>query len=161
MATKAKAAAVERIGLHNLAPAPGSHRNRKRLGRGPGSGTGMTSGKGHKGIKARTGHHGHGGGKPRFEGGQMPLTRRVPKRGFTNIFRIENQVVGFDDLARLPKGAEVTEESLAEAGLIRKGRGPAKLLANGDVAKGVTVRGIKMSAGARQKIEAAGGRIEI
>ena len=161
MATKAKAAAVERIGLHNLAPAPGSHRNRKRLGRGPGSGTGMTSGKGHKGIKARTGHHGHGGGKPRFEGGQMPLTRRVPKRGFTNIFRIENQVVGFDDLARLPKGAEVTEESLAEAGLIRKGRGPAKLLANGDVAKGVTVRGIKMSAGARQKIEAAGGRVEV
>jgi len=147
---------VERIGLHNLAPAPGSHRNRKRLGRGPGSGTGKTSGKGHKGIKARSGHHGPGGGKPQFEGGQMPLTRRVPKRGFTNIFRVTNQVV-----AKLPQGAEVTEETLAEAGLIRKGKGPAKLLANGDVAKGVTVRGIKMSAGARQKIEAAGGRVEI
>jgi len=90
----------------------------------------------------------------------MPLTRRIPKRGFTNIFRIESQVVGFDDLARLPKGVEVTEESLTEAGLIRKGKGPAKLLANGDAAKGVTVRGIKMSAGARQKIEAAGGRVE-
>ncbi len=152
---------VERIGLHNLVPAPGSHRNRKRLGRGPGSGTGKTSGKGHKGIKARSGHHGPGGGKPHFEGGQMPLTRRVPKRGFTNIFRVVNQIVGFEDLARLPKDAEVTEETLAEAGLIRKGKGPAKLLANGEVAKGVTVRGIKMSAGARQKIEAAGGRVDI
>jgi len=90
----------------------------------------------------------------------MPLTRRIPKRGFTNIFRIEHQVVSLDDLARLPKGAEVTEESLTEAGLIRKGKGPAKLLANGDAAKGVTVRGIKMSAGAKQKIEAAGGRVE-
>jgi large subunit ribosomal protein L15 len=90
----------------------------------------------------------------------MPITRRIPKRGFTNIFRTENQVVGFDDLARLPKGAEVTEETLAEAGLIRKGKGPAKLLANGEAAKGVTVRGIKMSAGAKQKIEAAGGRVE-
>ena len=151
---------VEKIGLHNLVPAPGSHRNRKRLGRGPGSGTGKTSGKGHKGIKARSGHHGPGGGKPQFEGGQMPLTRRIPKRGFTNIFRTENQVVSLDDLAHLPKGAEVTEDTLAEAGLIRKGKGPAKLLANGDAGKGVTVRGIKMSAGARQKIEAAGGRVE-
>ena len=160
---KATASTGERavkIGLHNLVPAPGSHRNRKRLGRGPGSGTGKTSGKGHKGIKARSGHHGPGGGKPQFEGGQMPLTRRIPKRGFTNIFRTENQVVGFDDLAKLPKGAEVTEETLAEAGLIRKGKGPAKLLANGDAPKGVTVRGVKMSAGARQKIEAAGGRLE-
>src|SRR3954462_3438385 len=91
-----------KLGLHNLVPAPGSHRNRKRLGRGPGSGTGKTSGKGHKGIKARSGQHGPGGGKPQFEGGQMPITRRLPKRGFTNIFRVENQVVGFDDLARLP-----------------------------------------------------------
>src|SRR2546423_14064974 len=149
-----------RVGVHNLVGAPGSHRDRKRLGRGPGSGTGKTSGKGHKGIKARSGHHGPGGGKPHFEGGQMPLTRRIPKRGFTNIFRTENQIVGFDDLAKLPKGAEVTEETLAEAGLIRKGKGPAKLLANGDAAKGVTVRGVKMSGGARQKIEAAGGRGE-
>ncbi len=156
---KERTAKAEKIGLHNLVPAPGSHRNRKRLGRGPGSGTGKTSGKGHKGIKARAGHHGPGGGKPQFEGGQMPLTRRIPKRGFTNIFRVVNQVVSFEDLTRLPKGAEVTEETLAAAGLIRKGKGPAKLLANGE-AKGVIVRGVKMSAGARQKIEAAGGRVE-
>ena len=90
----------------------------------------------------------------------MPLTRRIPKRGFTNIFRVESQVVSLDDLASLPKGAEVTEQTLTEAGLIRKGKGPAKLLANGDAAKGVTIRGVKLSAGARQKIEAAGGRVE-
>src|SRR5580765_6182179 len=162
MSTEAKGGsdAPAKLGLHNLSAAIGSTKNRKRLGRGPGSGTGKTSGKGHKGIKARSGHHGPGGGKPHFEGGQMPLTRRIPKRGFTNIFRTENQIVGFDDLAKLPKGAEVTEETLAEAGLIRKGKGPAKLLANGDAAKGVVVRGVKMSAGARQKIEAAGGRVE-
>ncbi|HST08481.1 MAG TPA: 50S ribosomal protein L15 [Gemmatimonadaceae bacterium] len=154
------AAKPARIGLHNLVPAPGSHRNRKRLGRGPGSGTGKTSGKGHKGIKARSGHHGPGGGKPQFEGGQMPLTRRLPKRGFTNIFRVEHQVVGFDDLATLPQGAEVTEQTLIDAGLIRKGKGPAKILANGDAGKGVVVKGVKMSAGARQKLEAAGGRVE-
>jgi large subunit ribosomal protein L15 len=150
----------EKIGLHNLKPAPGSHRNRKRLGRGPGSGTGKTSGKGHKGIKARAGHHGPGGGKPQFEGGQMPLTRRLPKRGFTNIFRIESQVVTLDDLSRVPEGTEVTPESLAEAGVIRSRKGPAKLLANGELTHAVTVRGVKVSAGAREKIVAAGGRIE-
>jgi large subunit ribosomal protein L15 len=90
----------------------------------------------------------------------MPLTRRIPKRGFTNIFRVEHQVVSLDDLARLPEGSEVTEATLTEAGLIRSGKGPAKLLANGDASRGVTVRGIRMSAGARQKIEAAGGRVE-
>ena len=150
----------EKIGLHNLAPAPGSHRNRKRLGRGPGSGTGKTSGKGHKGIKARAGHHGPGGGKPQFEGGQMPLTRRLPKRGFTNIFRIESQVVSLEDLSRVPEGTEITPESLADAGVIRSRKGPAKLLANGELAHAVTVRGVKVSAGAREKIVAAGGRIE-
>src|SRR5215212_10503359 len=99
------------IGLHNLSAAPGSTKNRKRLGRGPGSGTGKTSGKGHKGIKARAGHHGPGGGKPQFEGGQMPLTRRLPKRGFTNMFRIESQVVTLSDLARVPEGTEITPET--------------------------------------------------
>src|SRR5438552_14130122 len=108
--------ATERVGLHNLVPAPGSHRDTKRLGRGPGSGTGKTSGKGHKGIKARAGHHGPGGGKPHFEGGQMPLQRRVPKRGFTNIFRIEHQPVRLDDLARVA-GGEVPAGALAEAGV--------------------------------------------
>src|SRR6059058_1615799 len=149
-------AAPEKMGLHNLVPAPGSHRDRKRLGRGPGSGTGKTSGKGHKGIKARAGHHGPGGGKPHFEGGQMPLQRRVPKRGFTNIFRIEHQPVRLDDLGRLPKGSEVTEEALLAVRLIRRGKGPAKLLANGEVSGAVTVRGVKMSASAKEKIVAAG-----
>jgi large subunit ribosomal protein L15 len=165
MATKKKAAAkseatVERIGLYNLAPSPGSHRDRKRLGRGPGSGKGKTSGKGHKGSKARTGHGGPGGGKPHFEGGQMPLTRRLPKRGFTPPFRVEPQVVALEDLGRVPSGTEITQESLAAAGLIDAGKGPAKLLANGEITSAVTVRGVKMSAGARQKIEAAGGKVE-
>lgn len=148
----------EKIGLHNLTAAPGSHRDRKRLGRGPGSGKGKTSGKGHKGIKARAGHHGPGGGKPHFEGGQMPLTRRLPKRGFTNPFREENQVVRLDDLSKL--GGEVTRESLAAAGLIREGKGAVKVLANGEISQAVTVKGLKVSAGAREKIVAAGGRVE-
>jgi large subunit ribosomal protein L15 len=159
VADKQSSQAPAKIGLHNLATAPGATKNRKRLGRGPGSGTGKTSGKGHKGIKARAGHHGPGGGKPQFEGGQMPLTRRLPKRGFTNIFRTEYQVVGLDDLARVPAGTEITLESLAEAG-VTNGRKPAKLLANGEIAQAVTVRGLKMSAGARDKILAAGGRVE-
>jgi large subunit ribosomal protein L15 len=150
--------ANEKIGLHNLVPAPGSHRNRKRLGRGPGSGTGKTSGKGHKGIKARAGHHGPGGGKPQFEGGQMPLTRRLPKRGFTSPFRVEHQVVRLADLAQFD-GREVTPETLAEAGLIRSGKGPAKVLANGTISSAVTVRGVKVSGGAREKIVAAGGTV--
>lgn len=148
----------KKIGLHNLMPAPGSNKPRKRLGRGPGSGTGKTSGKGHKGIKARSGHHGPGGGKPQFEGGQMPLTRRLPKRGFTNPFREEHQVVSLADIAEM--SGEVTRESLVEAGLIRTRKGPAKLLANGELTKAVTVRGIKLSQAARDKIVAAGGRVE-
>jgi len=149
----------EKLGLHNLVAAPGSHRNRKRLGRGPGSGTGKTSGKGHKGIKARAGHHGPGGGKPQFEGGQMPLTRRLPKRGFTNPFRVEHQIVRLGDLGRVADGAEVTPETLAAAGLIDAAKGPAKLLANGDVSRAVTVRGVKTSEGAKAKIVAAGGTV--
>jgi large subunit ribosomal protein L15 len=151
---------VEKIGLHNLSPSVGSHRNRKRLGRGPGSGTGKTSGKGHKGSKARAGHHGPGGGKPHFEGGQMPITRRLPKRGFTNPFRVENQVVRLDDLDKLTGGAEITRDSLAEAGLIKSNKGQVKVLANGQISAAVTVRGLKVSAGAREKIVAAGGRVE-
>ena len=160
MATKKAAAAeptVEKLGLHNLTAAIGSHRNRKRLGRGPGSGTGKTSGKGHKGSKARAGHHGPGGGKPQFEGGQMPLTRRVPKRGFTNPFREESQVVRLSDLERVD--GEVTAESLATAGLIDSGK-KFKVLANGEVTKAVKVKGIRLSAGAREKIVAAGGSVE-
>ena len=160
MATDKQTEGTEKIGLHNLSPAPGSTKNRKRLGRGPGSGTGKTAGKGHKGIKARAGHHGHGGGKPRFEGGQMPLTRRLPKRGFTNPFRVEHQVVDLNDLNALPEGTEVTTESLVAAGLIRKGKGPAKVLANGELTRPVIVRGVKTSASVREKIVAAGGRVE-
>jgi large subunit ribosomal protein L15 len=156
--------ADEKLGLHNLSPAPGSTKNRKRLGRGPGSGTGKTSGKGHKGIKARAGHHGPGGGKPHFEGGQMPITRRLPKRGFTNPFREEAQIVRLDDLEQLATSAgsadAITAESLAAAGLTRLNKGPVKLLANGQITQAVTVRGIKVSAGARDKIIAAGGRVE-
>jgi large subunit ribosomal protein L15 len=150
---------TEKIGLHNLQPAPGSHRNRKRIGRGPGSGTGKTSGKGHKGSMARSGHGGPGGGKPHFEGGQMPITRRIPKRGFTNPFREEAQVVRLNLLAQVA-GEEVTTETLVAAGLIRAGQGPAKLLANGDVPRAFTVRGVKVSAAAKAKIEAAGGRVD-
>ncbi len=154
-------AAVEfaHIGLHNLQPAPGSHRNRKRIGRGPGSGTGKTSGKGHKGSMARSGHGGPGGGKPHFEGGQMPITRRIPKRGFTNPFKQFAQVVRLDALEGV-SGDEITTESLVAAGLIRAGRAPAKLLANGEVSRAFTVRGVKVSSSAKTKIEAAGGRID-
>ncbi|MGQ0766819.1 MAG: 50S ribosomal protein L15 [Gemmatimonadota bacterium] len=148
------------MGLHNLKPAPGSHRDRKRLGRGPGSGTGKTAGKGHKGSMARAGHGGPGGGKPGFEGGQMPLTRRIPKRGFNNArFRVSYQVVGLDDLARV-EGTEVTLESLASAGLVSLRGGPVKLLANGEVTQAYTISGLKASKSARDKVVAAGGRIE-
>ena len=162
MATKKAATptaeqAVERIGLSNLTPALGSHRNRKRLGRGPGSGTGKTSGKGHKGIKARSGHHGPGGGKPQFEGGQMPITRRVPKRGFTNPFREEAKVIRLADLESV--SGDVTPESLAAAGLVEAGK-KYKVLANGELKKAVKVKGIRLSAGAREKIVAAGGSVE-
>ena len=159
MATRKDDTTVEKLGLHNLAAAPDSHRNRKRLGRGPGSGTGKTSGKGHKGSKARAGHHGPGGGKPHFEGGQMPLTRRLPKRGFTNPFRVENQVVRLDALNDLD-GTEVTQESLVAARLIRKNKGPAKVLNSGELTRAVTLRGIRVSASVRDSIVAAGGRVE-
>ena len=150
----------QKIGLHNLSPAPGSHRDRKRLGRGPGSGQGKTAGKGHKGSMARAGHGGPGGGKPGFEGGQMKITRRIPKRGFTNPFRVESQVVSLDDIALMPDGTEVTREALAQAGLISLRKGPAKILGNGELSRAVVVRGVKVSAGARSRIEAAGGRVE-
>jgi large subunit ribosomal protein L15 len=153
-------ATEEKIGLHNLSPAPRSHRDRKRLGRGPGSGQGKTAGKGHKGSMARSGHGGPGGGKPGFEGGQMPLTRRIPKRGFNNSrFRVEYQVVGLEDLAKV-EGGEITREALAKAGLVQLSKGPVKLLANGEVTSALTLRGIKTSGAARDKIVAAGGRIE-
>src|SRR6195952_1188304 len=108
---------MEKIGLHNLTPAPGSHRGRRRVGRGPGSGLGKTSGKGHKGSMARSAQGGPGGGKPHFEGGQMPITRRIPKRGFTNPFREESQVVRLNDLEQVT-GDDINVETLLAAGLI-------------------------------------------
>lgn len=147
--------AEKTITLSNLKPAPGSTQSRKRVGRGPGSGLGKTSGKGNKGHKARTG----GGTNPGFEGGQMPMYRRLPKRGFTNPFRIENQIVNLSDLKKVSAG-EVSPETLYSAGLIGKPTAPVKLLGTGDADRAYTVRGVAFSASARAKIEAAGGKIE-
>ena len=119
--------AEKTITLSNLKPARGSHQNRKRLGRGPGSGLGKTSGKGHKGHKARTG----GGTNPGFEGGQMPMYRRLPKRGFTNPFRVENQIVNLSQLKKV-SATDVSPETLYSAGLIGKPDAPVKLLGTGD-----------------------------
>ena len=141
------------ITLSTLAPAKGSHRARKRVGRGPGSRLGKTSGKGHKGHKARTG----GGTNPGFEGGQMPMYRRLPKRGFTNPFREEANVIRLDQLAKVE--GVVTPDSLRAAGLVRR-KGPVKVLANGEVSTAVSVRGLKVSAKAREAIVAAGGTVE-
>jgi large subunit ribosomal protein L15 len=146
---------IQKITLSNLKPAAGSHRDRKRIGRGIGSGIGKTSGKGHKGHKARTG----GATNPGFEGGQMPLYRRLPKRGFTNPFKIESQVVNVGALERLT-GAEVSPATLAACGLARNADEPIKLLAAGEAARAFTVTGIKVSAAAKVKIEAAGGKVE-
>jgi large subunit ribosomal protein L15 len=146
---------ADKITLSTLAPARGSTQARKRVGRGPGSGLGKTSGKGHKGHKARTG----GGTNPGFEGGQMPMYRRLPKRGFTNPFRVENQVVNLSQLKQV-SATEVSPETLYSAGLIGKPDGPVKLLGTGDADRAYTVRGVSLSASARAKIEAAGGKIE-
>ncbi len=146
---------AEKITLSNLHPARGSTQNRKRVGRGPGSGLGKTSGKGHKGHKARTG----GGTNPGFEGGQMPMYRRLPKRGFTNPFRVESQPVNLRELKKV-SADEVTPETLFSAGLIGKLDAPVKLLGTGDADRAYTVRGVAISASARAKIEAAGGKIE-
>ena len=147
--------AAATITLSNLKPAPGSTQSRKRVGRGPGCGLGKTSGKGNKGHKARTG----GGTNPGFEGGQMPLYRRLPKRGFTNPFRIENQVVNLSDLKKV-SATDVSPETLYSAGLIAKPDAPVKLLGTGDADRAYSVRGVAFSASARTKIEAAGGKIE-
>ena len=152
-----QAAATEqrRLTLSSLSPAEGSTQSRKRVGRGPGSGLGKTSGKGNKGHKARTG----GATNPRFEGGQMPMYRRLPKRGFTNPFRQESQVVNLADLKKV-SASEVSPETLYSAGLIGKPDSRVKLLGTGDADRAYTVRGVALSAPARAKIEAAGGTIE-
>ncbi|REJ84369.1 MAG: 50S ribosomal protein L15 [Acidobacteria bacterium] len=139
--------------LHDLKPAPGSRRKKKRVGRGAGSGLGKTAGRGHKGQKSRTGYSHRDG----FEGGQMPLVRRVPKRGFTNIFRTEYSVVNVSQLE--PFEGTVGPEELLGHGLVRRGRS-VKILGNGDLSSALTVRAHKFSASAKSKIEAAGGTCE-
>ena len=143
--------------LGNLAPKKGANRDRKRVGRGQGSGRGRTATRGHKGAKSRSGY----GTRPGFEGGQMPLQRRVPKRGFNNIFRKEYAIVQVSDLEVFEAGSRVDREALAEAGLIDKKTKLVKVLANGELSKSLTVAVDKISAGAQKKIEAAGGSIEV
>ena len=145
----------DKITLSNLRPAKGSNVVRKRVGRGIGSGLGKTSGKGNKGHKARTG----GSTNPGFEGGQMPMFRRLPKRGFTNPFKVVAQVVNLRQLEKL-EGGEVTPEALEAAGLVKKAGAPIKLLGTGDAPRAFTVRGIAVSTSAKAKIEAAGGTVE-
>ncbi len=143
--------------LHELQPAAGSTTSPKRLGRGTGSGLGKTSGKGHKGQNARSG----GGVRPGFEGGQMPLTRRVPKKGFTNIFRTEYATVNVGNLDIFKDGSVITAETLKEAGLINKTMDGVKILGGGELTKKLTVQAAKFSKSAQEKIETLGGKAEV
>ncbi|PIC58170.1 50S ribosomal protein L15 [Sporosarcina sp. P12(2017)] len=143
--------------LHELKPAEGSRRNRKRVGRGIGSGTGKTSGRGHDGQNARSG----GGVRLGFEGGQIPLFQRLPKRGFTNINRKDYAIVNLDTLNRFEEGTEVTPELLIETGVISNAKSGIKILGNGTLDKKITVRANKFSASAKEAIEKAGGQTEV
>ena len=143
--------------LNELHPAEGSVASKKRLGRGVGSGLGKTSGKGHKGAKARSG----GGKRPGFEGGQMPLYRRVPKKGFTNIFGTDYAAVNVERLEVFEDGAVVDAKALIDAGIIKNEMAGVKILGNGDLTKKLTVKAAKFSASAKEKIEALGGKAEV
>jgi len=143
--------------LHELKPAEGARRSRKRIGRGIGSGTGKTSGKGHKGQKARSG----GGVRLGFEGGQLPLFQRLPKRGFTNINRKEYAIVNLETLNRFEEGTEVTPELLIETGIVSNEKSGIKILGNGTLEKKITVKAHKFSASAKEAIEKAGGQAEV
>lgn len=143
------------INLSNLSPQPGSTKQRKRLGRGHGSGHGKTSGRGHKGFKARSGS----GIKPGFEGGQMPIQRRLPKRGFNNIFRRAFAILNVKDLNSFDDGATINRESLIAAGMIKQSAEQVKILGDGEITKKVTVDVDKLSKSAQAKIEAAGGTV--
>ena len=142
--------------LHELKPAVGARKTRRRLGRGPGSGRGKTAGRGEKGQRSRSGYSSQRG----FEGGQMPLHRRLPKRGFVNIFRKEYRTVNVERLNGLEAGTIVTLEILQKAGLVKKGRDDVKILGHGDLNVALTVQAHKFSKTAVQKIEAAGGKTE-
>ena len=142
---------------NNIAPAPGSRKNRKRVGRGDGSGNGTYSGRGSKGQKSRAGYK----MRPGFEGGQLPLIKRLPeKRGFTNIFRVEYGTVSVGKLSKFESGSEVTPEKLVEAGLVKSLKKPVKILADGDIKHPLKVKAHKFTASARAKIEAAKGTVE-
>jgi large subunit ribosomal protein L15 len=143
--------------LHELKPPAGSRHRRKVLGRGTGSGHGKTSGKGEKGQRARSG----GGSHPWFEGGQLPLHRRVPKRGFVNIFRTEYAILNVKDLERFAAGAAITPASLAEAGLVRVASAAVKILGEGTLSKPLAVSAHRFSKSAEEKIRAAGGTVEV
>ena len=143
--------------LFELSPAPGSTTEPKRKGRGKGTGNGKTAGKGHKGQNARAG----GGVRPGFEGGQMPLHRRLPKRGFTNVFAKKYVSINVSDLNVFEDGTEVTKELLIEAGVIRKAMDGVVVLGNGDLSKKLTVKAVRFSQTAASKLEAAGGKAEV
>ncbi|MCD7741592.1 MAG: 50S ribosomal protein L15 [Ruminococcus sp.] len=143
--------------LHELSPAPGSVKEVKRIGRGHGSGQGKTAGKGHKGQNARSG----GGVRPGFEGGQTTLARRIPKRGFNNIFATEYAIVNVSDLDKFVDGTVVDTELLKASGLIKKELDGVKILGNGELTKSLTVKAAKFSAAAKEKIEKAGGKAEV
>ena len=143
--------------LHELSPAAGSTKEAKRIGRGHGSGNGKTAGKGHKGQKARSGS----GMRAGFEGGQMPLQRRVPKRGFNNIFATKFAIVNVSDLEIFEANAVIDAQALQDKGLVKKLYDGVKILGNGDISKSLTVKASAFSESAKQKIEAAGGKAEV
>ena len=145
------------MNLHELSPAEGATKSSKRIGRGHGSGWGKTAGKGHKGQKARSG----GSIRPGFEGGQMPLQRRIPKRGFNNIFAKSIIAVNVSALEAFDDGAEVTAEALYQKGIVKKACDGIKILGNGSLSKKLTVKVNAFSESAKQKIEAAGGKAEV
>lgn len=143
--------------IHELSPAEGSRKKGKRVGRGPGSGHGKTSCRGHKGQKSRSG----GGPRPGFEGGQMPLHRRLPKRGFNNIFKKYFSIINIKDLNRFAPNSNVDSEALRKAGLVRKAGDSIKLLGNGEISHPVVIQVHKVSKAAKEKIEASGGKVEV
>lgn len=143
--------------LHELSPAPGSNKDGYRKGRGAGSGNGKTAGRGHKGQNARSG----GGVRPGFEGGQMPLQRRIPKRGFVNIFATHYSTINVSDLERFEDGAVVDSAALLASGVVRKLRDGVKVLGNGELTRKLTVNCAAFSASAKEKIEKAGGKAEV
>lgn len=143
--------------LYELSPAAGSVKDVKRIGRGHGSGNGKTAGKGHKGQNARSG----GGVRPGFEGGQMPMTRRIPKRGFNNIFATKYSVVNVSDLDQFVDGTVVDADLLKASGLIKKTNDGVKIFGNGELTKNLTVKAAAFSASAKEKIEKAGGKAEV